>query len=329
MVDMREVLESAEMNDVVRAIEALRRRYSPAAEYKKEHEWPVAIARMGRFKAELVLKIILGDEEYYPGYKEVLTAALGGWLISPHAVHAREALMIHAAVAFMEKAGAVVGNHELLTLQKDLAARYLLIGPQFLTEVYDCLGGYQAFADAPSFDELWDAFESIEKHILTVARAIAYLHHAVDKFSRPGIQFYPSLNKAVAVLDELKRRIGRDKFQENYVSRSTLHFRWSNTKQTLALIYAASTIRINRKTLLRIILDGFLSYDDHRAHIHLWAARAKYVSEYIFSRMEDRTIERKTSRLLGTVSPIRFKPPKLDSIEVDCFDHTFRKFIRY
>ncbi|WLS04150.1 hypothetical protein [Shinella oryzae] len=329
MVDVRELLESAEMNDVVRAIEALRRRYAPTAEYKNDHEWPVAIARVGRFRAELVFKIILSDEKYYPGYKEVLTAALAGWVISPPSVHARESLMIHAAVAFMEKAGELVGNQDLLTLQKDLAARYVIIGPQFLTEIYDCLGGSQAFADAPSFDELWNAFDSIEKQMITVARAIAYLHHAVDKFSRPGIQLYPSLNKAVAILNELKKRVGKDKFQQKYVSRSTLHYRWSNTKETLALIYAASTIKVNRKTLLGLILDGFLSYDDHRAHIHLWAGRAKYVSEHIFARMDDLTIQRKTDRLLGKVSPVKFKPPKLDPIEVACFDHTFRRFIRY
>lgn len=329
MIDVREVLESPEMDDVVRAIAALRRKYAVEVECEKGHEWPVAIARVGRFKAELVLKIILSDEQYYPGYKEVLTAAFGGWLIAPRALVAREALMIHAAVAFMEKAEALVGNHELLTLQKDLVARYLLVGPQFLTEVYDCLGGYQAFADVPTFDELWDAFDSIEKPIFTVARSIAYLHHAVDLFARPGLQFAPSLNKAVSVLDELKRRIGSENYKKQYVARSMLHQRWSGNKQTLALIYAASTIKINRKTLLRLILDGFLSYDTHAAYLEIWVGRAKYVAEHIFARMDDAALARKTHKLLGNVVAIPFQPPKLDLNEVDCFDKIFRKFVRH
>lgn len=66
-----------------------------------------------------------------------------------------------------------------------------------------------------------------------------------------------------------------------------------------------------------------------RRYIHLWAARAKYVAEHIFARMDDLSIRRKTDRLLGEVSPVKFKPPKLDLVEVDCFDHTFRRFIRY
>lgn len=329
MIDVREAFESPEMDEVVQAIEALRRKYSVPAAYDRDHEWPVAIACVGRFRATVVLNIILSDEQYYPGYKEVLTAAFGGWLMVPRARVAREALMTHAAVAFMEKAVALVGNEDPLTLRQDLMARYVLIGPEFLTEVYDCLGGYQAFADVPSFDELWDGFESIEKPILTVARAIAYLHHAIDRFIQERKKFSPSLNKAVTMFDELKRQMGSDVFKKQYVSRSMLHQRWSGNKQTLALIYAASTIKINRKSLLRLILDGFLSYDDHGPYLQMWVGRAKYVSEHIFARMDDSALRMKTQRLLGDVAAVPFQPPKLDPTEVDCFEKSFRNYISH
>lgn len=315
MVDVREILESPEMNDVLQAIDALRRKFAPQASSDGDHEWPLAITPRGRFPADLVLRILLDDGTYYPGYKDVLTAAFGGWLIAPRSHEAREWLMIHAAATFMETAAASVGSEEHLIIQKDIAARYLFIGPEFLKEVYDRLGGHQAFADVPSLDDLWDAFERIERPIFTAARAIAYLHYAVDQFGRPGIRFYPSLSKAIAVLEDIRLRIGNHSFKERYVSRSLLHERWSQNKQTLALIYAASTIQVNRKTLLRIILDGLLSYPDHGRYFRVWVGRARYVSMHIFSRMEDHELERKTDRLLGDVKAISFKPPKLDEIE--------------
>lgn len=328
MIDVREILESAEMDEVIRAVDALRKRFSLRPIYQGEHEWPVALARVGRFRADVVLEILLSEEKYYPGYKEVLAAAFGGWLIVPRYAKLREALMMHAAVDFMEKAVASSGNDELLTIKKDVLDRYLFIGPEFLVEIFDCLGGYRAFADMPSFDELWGDIEYVEKTIITAERAIAYLHHAVDRFARPGFQFVPSLNKAVSVFDELKKKERGYPFKEKYVSRSLLHQRWSQNKQTLALLYAASSIQINRKTLLQLLLDGFFSYEDHGRYLHKWIGRARYVSDHIFSKMSDAELGRKTRRLLGDGPMMAFRPPKLDEMEAASFDECFRSYIK-
>lgn len=327
MIDVREILDSAEMDEVIRAVDALRRRFSLRPLYQEEHEWPVALVRVGRFRADVVLKILLNEEKYYPGYKEVLAAAFGGWLIAPHHLKLRESLMMHAAVEYMEKAVALSGNDDLLAIKNDIAARYLFIGPEFLIEIFDCLGGYRAFADMPSYDVLWDELDHVEKIIITASRAIAYLHHAIDRFAKPGFQFVPSLNKAVSVFDELKRN-GSYPFKQKYVSRSLLHQRWSQNKQTLALLYAASSIQINRKSLLRLLLDGFFSYEDHGRYLHAWIGRARYVSDHIFAKMGDVELERKTRRLLGDGPVVTFKPPKLDEPEVASFDECFRNYIK-
>ncbi|TAU29789.1 hypothetical protein ELI47_01105 [Rhizobium ruizarguesonis] len=335
MANLDEILESKEMADVVRAIEALKQKYGPSTSPKgdlqsaaKEHLWPVALTLVGTYKADVVLRILLDDNAYYPGYKSILAAGFGGWLIAPRSKKIREALAIQAAAAHINNAEVQAGFDEPFTVRKDVAARYLFIGTEFMVEIYDCFGGSQALADAPSFEELWDAFESVEKTINTAARAIAYLHHAADRFGKPGFPFVPSLNKAVQVLDQLKDKNPTYPYKEKFVSRSLLHQRWSQNKQTLALLYAASSIRINRKTLLQIILDGFLSYDDHKDYLQMWVSRARYVSTHIFDRMNDPELSSKTLRLLGEGKAISFSPPKLDDKEAESFSVIFRNFIK-
>lgn len=328
MVDIKNILESAEMDEVIRAIEALTSKFSTRSNYQAEHEWPVALALVGKFRADRVLNILLGNEVYYPGYKEVIAAAFGGWLIAPQSVFLREALMKHAAADYMDNAVTLTGNDDLLTLQKDVAARYIFMGAEFLVEIFDCLGGYRSFADMPSLEDMWDGLDKVAKEIITATRAIAYLHHAVNRFGRPGFQFVPSLNKAVSVFDELKQEKRGYPFKEKFVSRSLLHQRWSQNKQTLALLYAASSIKINRKTLLGLLLDGLFSYKDHSRYIQLWIGRARYVSDHIFSKMRDIELERDTRRLLGGEGPVlAFNPPKLDKDEQECFDEIFHKYI--
>ena len=328
MVDIKNILESAEMDDVVRAVERLRKKFPTGLVFQGDHEWPVALARSGRFRAKFVLGIINSKSEYYPGYKEIITAAFGGWLIAPQSVYLREALVKHAAVEYMDDAVALMGDDEILTVRKDIAARYLFIGPEFLVEVFDCLGGYRAFAEMPSIEELWRDLDKVEKDIVTAARALAYLHQAVNRFGRPGFQFVPSLNKAVSVFDELKNEKRGYRFKEKYVSRSLLHQRWSRNKETLALLYAASSIQINRKTLLQLLLEGFFSYQAHGRYFQTWVGRARYVSEHIFSKMRDAELGQITRRLLGDGPALAFNPPKLEKVEQESFDAAFASYIK-
>jgi len=95
----------------------------------------------------------------------------------------------------------------------------------------------------------------------------------------------------------------------------------------LALIYAASTIRVNRKTLLQVIIEGFFSYE-HRRYFDEWIGRARYAASHIFARMADHKLTDETLRLLGEGLPIPFAAPKLDAHEQESFDTAFRNYIR-
>ncbi|PVE54020.1 hypothetical protein [Rhizobium rhizogenes] len=325
MVDIKEVIESQEMRDVVKALDALKRRWAPNHQVT-DHVRPTVLALVGRYKAKEILQVLLDNNEYYPGYKEVLAASFGGWLIMPKERRVRETLMVHAALDHMDDSERKLGEAEL-SLKRDITARYVLTSMDFLIEIYDCMGGYQAFAQNPTLEMLWIAFERDEKVINTAVLAITFLHHAVDRFTTRGRPFVPSLNKAVLVLDELKATKPPFPYKEKYVSRSLLHQHWSQNKEILALLYAASTIRINRKTLLQLILDGLFSYNKHQPYLSLWVCRARYVSSHIFSRMGDPDLNRKTMRVIGEGTLATFAPPKLGEIEAASFSRTFRNII--
>jgi hypothetical protein len=213
MVDIKEVIESQEMRNVVTAIDALKRRWAPK-HHVTEHIRPTVLALVGKYKAKEILQVLLDNKEYYPGYKEVLAATFGGWLIMPRERRVREVLMVHAALDHMNDAERKLGEAEL-SLARDITSRYILTSMDFLIEFYDCLGGYQAFADNPSFEEIWDEFGRDEKTISTAVLAMTFLHHAIDRFSARGRPFVPSLNKAVLVLDELKATKPPFPYKEN------------------------------------------------------------------------------------------------------------------
>lgn len=326
MVEVREILQSEEMKNVVEALTALRRKFS-FHDHGEERLWPMAQVRIGAYRAERILHIVADQRSYYAGYKEVLAATFAGWLILPRDKQIREVLMVQAALAHMDRAELAVGS-EALTVEKDIAARYLFTGLDFLVEVFDCLGGYHAFRSGAAFDYVYMTYAPVEKPINTAVRALVYLHHAVDRFGRQGFDFAPSLNKAVLMFDALKEPKRGFDFKEKYVSRSLLHERWSNNKQTLAMLYAASTIKVNRQTLLYFLLDGSFSYYEHGKYIDLWIGRARFVASHIFSRMADHELQKRTHKLLGDGEMTRFAPPKLTKIEEECFSEIFRNYIR-
>lgn len=325
MAELHDIIKSDEMRDVIRAIEALKLKFAEPPS-SSERPWPVALSLVGRYKADEVLRLLLDEHEYYPGYKQVIAAAFAGWLLAPRAALLRKILMIEAALDHMQDAEWKASSAGPFSLDRDVASRYLLTGSEFLTEVYDCLGGYQAFFDKPSLSELSDIIDLVEKPIRTAARALAYLHHAIDSFGKAGVRFQPSLSKAVLVLDELKKPKRCYAYSNQYVSRSRLHERWSQNKSTLALFYAASTVSLGRHTLLEHILSGQLDFERVQKLLPKWVGRARYVSAHIFSRMDDTDLQAQTSRLLGEGDIIKFSPPKLPPTETASFEYTFRNY---
>lgn len=325
MSDIDEVLKSPEMAEVVLAIGKLRKRFSPYDVERNDHEWPLALVRVDGYSAKRIIEILLEDKEYYVGYRDVLAASLGGWILAPEREDLRENLIAQAALFHMMDAEDEADIGERPTLEEDIAARYIYLGQEFIVEILNPLGGSAKLIEAKTDDALWRELDGLEKQIASIVRAVAYLHHAVDRLGKPGFVFEPSLNKAFWVFDELKKPIRQYPFKEKYVSRSLLHSRWTLNKETIALLYAASTIRVKKETLLNIIIEGFLLDSHCRRFFSQWVGRARYVVDHVFSRMRNKAIAVAASEILGTGESIRFMPPRLDSEETKIVDMLFNR----
>lgn len=325
MDNIEEIIASPEMAEVVLALEKLRRRFSDFNLEEDGHEWPLALVRVDGYKAKRIIEILLTDKKYYKGYRDVLTASLGGWLLAPEREDLRENLIAQAALFHMVDAEDEADIGEGPTLEEDIAARYIYLGQEFILEILNPLGGSSKLIEAKTDVALWRELEGLEKQIASIVRAVAYLHHAVDRLARPGFVFEPSLNKAFWVFDELKNLNRQYPFKDRFVSRSLLHSRWTANKNTIALLYAASTIRVKKETLLNIIMEGFLLDTHHKRFFSQWVGRARYVVDHVFSRMRNKAIAVAASEILGTGESIRFKPPRLDAEEAEIVDFVFSR----
>jgi hypothetical protein len=329
MKDLEELLESTEMANVVRAIESLQRKYMPAELLGVSLEDVVELTTSPEFSPREVMELLLEENRSHPVFRPILAASLNGWLIDPHDEATRGILVSHVALRHMRQIDAKFARFKHISVEEDIAQRYVLTGTDFLLDVFVRLGGYNTLANMPSEEQFDVAASDTEiKAIKTAARAVAYFHHAVNRFNVSDFKLGLSLSRAVAIFDILRDSKNNYPSKSRLVARSVLHARWSQNKSTLALFYAASTIWHGRKTLLDILLDGSFSYTRHHKHLINWFKRSRFVVDHVLSRMGDPTLSAINRTVLPSIDGAEFAPPQLDAHETAAFDSAFRQFIR-
>ncbi len=325
MADVRDIFESDELHHAVKAIENLIRKGNlvrGAPDQKAFRE----LALGNRFHASEILRIILAEHPVYPGLREVLAAGFVGWVLFPDLKEIRNVLMIQEVLWHLDGAERKAGLlTEKLSIERDIVARYVVTSFDFLKEIYSEFGGYEAFTRINNIETMNSIISVEKKTVETTVRALLYLHHEADLYRDPEYDFAPSLNRAVTIFAHLKRAPEAFTYKDHFVSRSLLHRRWSETKQTLALVYAASTIKVGRTSLLQIILNLQFSYSAHFKFLQVWVGRARYVSDHVFSKMGDWELQMETEKLLPEIQPLPFKAAALPLLETKILTSQFRK----
>lgn len=350
MDDIRHILESKEMKDVVAAIEKLKRANSEPDSSSECLTFTQLSS--GKFPTREVLKILSREEKDDQGQLDVLAAAFSAWLLFPKHKEVRFNWMLHAVLDHMDAAerGAGLGD-EGWTVERDIVARYLLTGDAFLRDMYDSAGGYQAFTRISAQDVLDQVFDYDIRAVRTAAHAMKFMHHGAQKWENylrsvaHKLDGYPerdvrrletvprcrrlSVNRAADVFEGLKQ--AREKLSAGtkmpayeHVARSMLHRRWKENKGTLALVYAASCIQVTKaKSLLDVLLAAQFSHTSHGSIIPKWLGMARYAASYIFSKMDDPQLIRRSDKLLSGFEPREFPPAALTKIESEQFVLSF------
>lgn len=313
MIGVRQLLETEELKSVIAALEALHFKTSECEAKASKRFSELALG--DKFQAADILAILASDQTYYPGLKSVLAAGFAGWLIDPDPTYnsLRFDAMCRAAMEHMDVAEKKAGlSKREWDIGRDLIARYVYTGSEFLGEIYDELGGYGAFQDASSREVSGYVTQPEQLAVKTVLRAMAYFHHGANLWHK-GLSLPPSLNRAVLILSGLKGDMAD--FADHFVSRSLLHRRWTATKGTLALIYAADSIKIKETTLFQIIWKQEFSYESHKKYLNRWMRRARYVSGHVFSCSTDPDLQKRADEILGKGESERFSAPDLTEKE--------------
>ncbi|MCO5153918.1 MULTISPECIES: hypothetical protein [unclassified Shinella] len=347
MDEVADFFNSEEMKAVVTAIEALRSKYAQAVFLPQTERITFFQLLTGKFPAREVLQKLANNDAGYPGQKDVMAAAFSAWLLFPKKKEIRHNWMLHAMLLYMDQAEKKAGLYEEdWVIERDIAARYLFIGGDFLKDIFDSAGGYQAFMDLNSNETIDAILDHNMRTIRTAARSMLYLHHGAQLFQDEGVYHRPSVNLSSKIFKEIRKVEAENRenivsrSEKNspskiemapytYVARSSLHKIWKEDNGTMALIYAASCLRITRsRYLLDVLLNAEFSHSDHGRLIPQWLGMARYAGELIFPKMDDARLLRRASRFLDIADPVPFHAPKLTSQEDALFKRIFRKYFQ-
>lgn len=340
MDDLRDLFESDELKTAVAAIEALQRKRLGTLTSDAEHSVR-ALAFERTFQAREVLRVLAGDHAGFPGQKKILAAGFAAWLLFPKRNEIRQSWMTHAMLDHLDEAELQVGfAEEPWSLPRDIVARYVLTGSYFLGEVYGEFGGYQAFSRSTASEVLDETLHGEVKVIRTIIRAMCYLHHGSDLHrSAPEKWHKPSINRALNVFKNIRKNEleGRKHLPtdtlatpRSYLSRSLFLEKWSERRGTLSLLYAASRLKFKKGNLLEILLNGSFSYEIHGSLIGPWVQMAQYVSDHIFTLLDDFAVKNHkrlstfSRNIIGDSEKLKFSAQPVHRAEISYFEDSFK-----
>ncbi|KQQ38292.1 hypothetical protein ASG19_04345 [Rhizobium sp. Leaf306] len=248
-----------------------------------------------KFNAEAVLRLLLDPAPSFYGHKEAAFAALLSWTIAPEDDGIRLEFIALAVKRLLAKAEDQAFALDLSSpLHADLAARYLIAGPQFIEQIYAAISGMALLAEhgSPAITEI--VFEVDRVPIGTLNKMMTYSHYLADDQARGQ----PSVNRAI----EMVGRIG----EHGISSRSAIYGQWAKSKDNIALLYSAASIKIGGNTLLDSLISGQINLSKYQRYLQTWIARARYVCEHILRRMPDEQLYLNNVKPLMLVDPHAF-----------------------
>ncbi len=254
------------------------------------------------FDSKAAMNAITAPPDGYQSFREVMFMGICGWMTSPRDSTYALLLMRHGVLDHFADLEGRSELRGLSVIQADYAVRYLLAGDDFLTDIFYPLGGHGAFSTSISREHLqdwhWGQADSIRK----LATACGVLHFAQTHFSDNRKYHSISQQRAVAALTKLNK--GKS-------VRSTLLKRWSENKSSLALLYAASTIKYGDQTLLDAVLSSAVKARNFLPASHQWLSRARYFCDTVLATLETDDEQYSANlTLLDSLEPMKFRPPK-------------------
>lgn len=258
-----------------------------------------------KFDAPAVIRLLLDPSPSFYGHKEATFAAFLSWVLAPDDETLRLEFIALAIKRLLAKAEEKAAELELSSpLHLDLAARYVIAGPQFIEQIYCSTSGMSLMAEhgSPAVTDI--AFDLDRSPINTINKMMVYCHHIADD---PG-NGQPSVNRTIEVVGRIP--------EHGISSRSAIYAEWAKCKDNIALIYAASSIKRGSGSLLDDLLTGDAEYAKYTSYLPEWIGRARYVCEHILVQMPDDQLYQINVKPLRQVDSLPFSPRTFTASEL-------------
>jgi hypothetical protein len=278
-----------------------------------------------KFVPRNCIAILADERDAYAGLKKVLYAGTCAWMIAPQNPELiKGAITLAALKALSEAEESDFAGFRSKSSAADMHARYIVLGPKFIEEIYYPLGGALGLARAPSIKDFKASLSRESPRIDYAISVVQIYHHHVIELSGERRYGKPSLNKAADLIAELG--ILHGDFKGPPRSRY-MRDAWSQSRESIALLYAASTIQTgNGNTLLDKIKLGANNLQVDGPHISDWLARARFVVDEVLSRCAETETFDDNDRVL----PASIKQQTIPAPEFSAAQHEIirRKFSR-
>lgn len=308
---MGQISRSASSDELNQSISSLTVAIGAFVRHKKPAKQPAfsEVALKKSFRADIAASIINAADPIYPGICDVLFLGFCGWVVSPNDRELQHALMTHGVLDYFIEVEADAGLGENFDLAADMIARYVMIGPDFLNDVYQALGGHYAFNHAILRPILGDWLYGDQRAIQTFVKACEVFHFAVDNLNDRKIYRKLSITAVVEVLSRYR--------DDRLVERTVFYEKWAEKKSTIALLYTASTIRLGDTTMLGSILAGDILARDFISQFGTWLARARYFCDHVLTELKLGALAKENLKPLKTVKPEPFECAISDLKEIE------------
>lgn len=274
------------------------------------------IALMPAFKASDAIEALCAAPDGYSSFREVVFLGLCGWVSEPDDNSYALLLMRHAVFDYLSKLEQKPELRKLDPSLHDLAVRHVFAGQDFFTDILRPIGGYTGLSLSICREYLQDWHFSQRAGIEKLVLACHVLHYARENFTDAQKYYAVSQQRAVLALTALN---------EGRSVRSTLLDRWSRNAKSLALLYAASTIKLSGKNLLDEILSSSVRADTFLPKFGEWMGRARYFSDLVLRELEAESDVCNRLIAMKSIAPRKFTPARFTPAQESSIRGVFLK----
>ena len=264
---------------------------------------PFKATAIDEFKSVYQIGILLNEQPSYFAHKEVLFQILCMDVLAPDRRKYRKAAAAITMVDCMIDAQQATYNHIEHAALAEQLANFHTAGPVFFDQIYHPLGGIKAIRDAPARRGWGSSVLKLAQDVEDVIHLMTVYHYHYEHLRHdPGFN-RASLNLGSKLVPTVRK--GR----ETKLSKRTVQERWAGLKDSAAMLYAASSIEHDDRTLLRCIIEDWLTFEDVEPVFSEWVARARFVASEILMNCAERDTASDNLEKLPEVAPMPFSAP--------------------